>query len=60
VLLLRTLLGLDPDPASRTLRATAAPLPEWAEGLALSGVHAFGRRFDVRVSNGVAAVTSSG
>lgn len=56
VLLLRALLGLEPDPGTRTLQVTDAMLPDWAEGLALEGVHAFGRRWDVRVERGRAHV----
>jgi glycogen debranching enzyme len=56
VLLLRALLGLEPDPDSRRLRVSEAPLPAWAEGLELLGLHAFGRRWNVRVDGGVAAV----
>jgi glycogen debranching enzyme len=56
VLLLRALLELEPDPDTRTLRVTEAALPDWAEGLALEGVHAFGRRWNVRVEGGVARV----
>ena len=56
VLLLRALLGLEPDPASRALRVSASPMPSWAEGLELAGVHAFGRRWNVRVDGGVAGV----
>jgi glycogen debranching enzyme len=57
VLLLRALLGLEPDPASGTLRVTTDELPAWTNGLALTGVHAFGRRWNVRVENGAADVT---
>ena len=35
ILLLRLLLGLEPDPARRELRTTAAGAPEWLEGLEL-------------------------
>jgi hypothetical protein len=56
VLLLRALLELEPDPDTRTLRVTDGALPDWAEGLALDGVHAFGRRWNVRVEGGVARV----
>jgi len=56
VLLLRALLELEPDPDTRTLRVTQAALPDWAEGLALDGVHAFGHRWNVRVEGGVARV----
>jgi glycogen debranching enzyme len=58
VLLLRALLGLEPDPETRTLRVTSGSLPDWSEGLALEGVHAFGRRWNVRVEGGTAHVTS--
>ena len=37
ILLLRLLLGLEPDPAKRELRTTAAGAPEWLEGLELRG-----------------------
>jgi len=59
VLLLRALLGLEPDPASRALRVSAAAMPAWAEGLELAGVHAFGRRWTVRVTDGAAGVERS-
>ena len=47
VLLLRVLLGLEPDRESRSLRAVAPPPPEWGE-VELDGVTAFGRRWNVR------------
>jgi len=56
VLLLRALLGLEPEVDSRALRVSGAQLPDWAEGLVLDGVHAFGRRFAVRVEGGTAHV----
>jgi glycogen debranching enzyme len=56
VLLLRALLGLEPDVDSRALRVTAETLPDWAEGLVLEGVHAFGRRWNVRVDDRTAHV----
>ncbi|HEY2372864.1 MAG TPA: glycogen debranching N-terminal domain-containing protein [Gaiellaceae bacterium] len=56
VLLLRVLLELEPDIDGRFLRAGACNLPEWAEGLALDGVHAHGRRWRVQVRDGVAVV----
>ncbi|HZQ15676.1 MAG TPA: glycogen debranching N-terminal domain-containing protein [Gaiellaceae bacterium] len=59
VLLLRALLGLEPDPAARTLRVSQEPLPDWAEGLALRGVRAFGRRWDVTVADGAARVSAA-
>jgi glycogen debranching enzyme len=52
VLLLRVLLGLEPAPAGRTLTVRAGQLPEWAGSLSLTGVPAFGRRFDVHLSDG--------
>jgi glycogen debranching enzyme len=57
VLLLRALLGLEPDPAAGVLRVTTDELPAWAEGLALTGVHALGRRWNVRVDGAAADVT---
>jgi glycogen debranching enzyme len=56
VLLLRALLGLEPDPKSHRLRVSHATMPPWAEGLELRGVAAFGRRWNVRVEGGVAGV----
>ncbi|MBA3475400.1 MAG: hypothetical protein H0T10_01440, partial [Actinobacteria bacterium] len=58
VLLLRLLLGLEPDPVSQTLRSAAGELPDWIGDLQLSGVRAFGRGFDVRVTGG--RITVSG
>ncbi len=57
VLLLRLLLGLEPDPARNALR-TVAPgaLPSWAGSLSLSGVRAFGRAWDVHVEDGLVRV----
>ena len=43
LLLLRLLLGLEPDPESRELRANGSVPPDWADGLELDGVRAFGR-----------------
>jgi glycogen debranching enzyme len=57
VLLLRLLLGLEPDPATRQLRTTAAAAPEWLEGLELQGVRALGRSWDVAVAGGSVTVT---
>ena len=56
VLLLRVLLGLEPDPIARTLAVRAGHLPEWAGSLSLRGVPAFGTRFDVHLSEGRAEV----
>jgi glycogen debranching enzyme len=57
VLLLRLLLGLEPDPARHALR-TVAPgaLPSWAGSLSLTGVRAFGRSWDVAVEDGLVRV----
>jgi glycogen debranching enzyme len=49
VLLLRALLGLEPDSTPRVLTASATQLPPWAEALALAGLPAFGRRWIIRV-----------
>jgi glycogen debranching enzyme len=57
VLLLRVLLGLEPDPAERTLAVRAGGLPEWAGSLTLKGVPAFGRRFDVHLRDGQVEVS---
>jgi glycogen debranching enzyme len=60
VLLLRLLLGLEPDPERQVLR-TVAPggLPSWAGRLRLSGVRAFGRAWDVHVDDGLVRVEES-
>jgi glycogen debranching enzyme len=49
VLLLRVLLGLEPDPSERTLTVRTGRLPEWAGSLTLKGIPAFGKRFDVEL-----------
>ena len=59
VLLLQAVLGLVPDRAERVLRSEAGCVPEWLEGLTLTGIHAFGRRWTVRVEGGVARVESA-
>jgi glycogen debranching enzyme len=56
VLLLRALFGLEPDTGPRVLRAAAGAVPAWAEGLALTGVHAFGRRWNVSLDGRTASV----
>jgi glycogen debranching enzyme len=56
VLLLRVLLGLEPDRAARTLRSQVRRLPEHTEGLALRGVRAFGRSWTARVVDGEVSV----
>ncbi|MDH3225664.1 MAG: hypothetical protein OEM67_01050 [Thermoleophilia bacterium] len=53
VLLLRLLLGLEPDPVSHTLKVVCAPeIPTWAGSIDLRGVMAFGRSWDVQLQNG--------
>ena len=63
VLLLRVLLGLEPDPVERALSVRSERLPEWAGHLTLAGLPAFGSRFDVHLREGhveiVAAVEDS-
>ncbi len=50
VLLLRILLGLEPDPHLHTLTTTApAELPSWAGDVRLEGVRAFDAPWDVRL-----------
>jgi len=56
VLLLQAVLGLVPDRAEHVLRSEAPRVPDWLEGLSLTGVHAFGRRWTVRVEGGTVAV----
>jgi glycogen debranching enzyme len=53
VLLLRVLLGLEPDREHQTLETVAPPeLPSWVGALRLSGVRAFDRHWDIRVERG--------
>jgi glycogen debranching enzyme len=59
VLLLRVLLGLEPDPLERTLAVRSGRLPEWAGSLSLTGVPAFGQRFDVHLKDGRAEVVAA-
>jgi glycogen debranching enzyme len=57
VLLLRLLLGLEPDTTRQTLRTTApGDLPTWAGQIRLTGVRAFGRSWDVFVEDGFVRV----
>jgi glycogen debranching enzyme len=50
ILGLRLLLGLRPDLSHRALVTDVeGPLPEWVGDLTLTGVAAFGRRYDVRI-----------
>jgi glycogen debranching enzyme len=53
VLLLRVLLGLEPDREHQTLESVCPPeLPSWVGSIRLSGVRAFERHWDVRVEDG--------
>lgn len=57
VVLLSLLLGLEPDPHRGALTSVAPePLPRWVGTMRLSGVHAFERRWDVRVEDGQVSV----
>jgi glycogen debranching enzyme len=59
VLLLRVLLGLEPDARERTLTVRSDRLPPWVGDLTLAGVPAFGKRFDVRIRAGRAEVAEA-
>jgi glycogen debranching enzyme len=59
VLLLQIVLGLVPDRAAGALRSEGAELPEWADGLVLDGVRAFGQRWTVRADGGAVTVEPS-
>ena len=52
MLLLQVVLGLVPDRAERALRSEASELPDWLEGLTLSGMRACGPRWTARVEGG--------
>jgi glycogen debranching enzyme len=53
VLLLRVLLGLEPDRQAQRLRSVLeAELPSWVGDLRLNGVRAFGRVWDVSAEQG--------
>jgi glycogen debranching enzyme len=57
VLLLRVLLGLEPDREHQTLESVSPPeLPSWVGSVRLSGVRAFERHWDVRVDDGRVSV----
>jgi glycogen debranching enzyme len=59
VLLLQVVLGLVPDRGEGALRSTAVDLPDWAEGIALDRVHAFGQRWTAHVEGGSVTVEPS-
>jgi glycogen debranching enzyme len=50
-LLIRAMLGLEPDPERRVLRLAPA-LPAWLDRIHLTGLRALGRRFDLEVERG--------
>jgi glycogen debranching enzyme len=53
VLLLQSLLGLQPDRRRHALESVAPPeLPSWAGTIRLSGIRAFGTLWDARLENG--------
>jgi glycogen debranching enzyme len=56
ILLLRVLLELEPDQHARAVRASAGRLPEWAEGLTLERIQAFGGSWKAQVENGTVSV----
>ena len=57
VLLLRLLLGLQPDHRRHILEATAPEvLPSWVGDLRLTGIRAFDRQWDARVEKGLVTV----
>jgi len=56
VLLMRVLLGLEPNRDLGVLQARCRELPEWTEGLVLENVHALGKSWTVRVEDGAVAV----
>jgi glycogen debranching enzyme len=57
VLLLRLLLGLEPDHARHALVSVAPPeLPSWAGSLKLAGVRAFEKTWDVHLDDGAVRV----
>jgi glycogen debranching enzyme len=56
VLLLQVVLGLEPERREGALRSAARDLPDWAEGIVLDGVRAFGQRWTARVDGGSVSV----
>ena len=58
ILLVRVLLGLEPDRSRQRLVTTVRDeLPSWLDGLRLEGVRAFGRVWTVAVERGQVSVT---
>ena len=57
ILLVRVLLGLEPDRAHQRLVTTLEDeLPSWLDGLRLEGVRAFGRTWTVSVERGTVTI----
>jgi glycogen debranching enzyme len=59
LLLVQAVLGLVPDRTEGVLRSEVEDLPDWLEGFSVEGVHAFDRRWDVRVEGGAVSVESA-
>ncbi|HEV8459177.1 MAG TPA: glycogen debranching N-terminal domain-containing protein [Gaiellaceae bacterium] len=56
VLLLRVLLGIEPNRERGTIESHATELPDWAEGLTLANVRAFGKAWTAHVEDGAVVV----
>jgi glycogen debranching enzyme len=60
VLLLQSLLGLQPDRRRHALETVAPPeLPSWAGTIRLSGIRAFGSLWDARLEDGTVRVDAA-
>ena len=60
VLLLQSLLGLQPDRRRHALESVAPPeLPSWAGTVRLSGIRAFGTLWDARLEDGTVRVDAA-
>jgi glycogen debranching enzyme len=60
VLLLQSLLGLQPDRRRHALNTVAPPeLPSWAGTIRLSGIRAFGTLWDARLEDGAVRVDAA-
>jgi glycogen debranching enzyme len=60
VLLLQSLLGLQPDRRRHALETVAPPeLPSWAGTIRLSGIRAFGTLWDARLEDGAVRVDAA-